>query len=154
MPNLRKGGRQKGTPNKKTLELLAILTREHCQPEVVMCRIINNTLPCGVCRGKKKTPYRLPTIPMLHCPNCKHAGKDAGNKFTVCPACGYEPEVRVALRKCMSCLGTTLENCNPHLRGQMASDLMQYLRPKRKAVEVTGEDGGPIDYKHEIILVE
>ena len=33
---------------------------------------------------------------------------------------------------------------NPaELRGRMYSELAQYLFPKRKAIEVSGEDGGP-----------
>lgn len=135
------GGRTKGVPNRRTVELQEILSRQHCEPEVVMCQIVNNTLTCGVCRGKKKTPYRLPALTIMTCPNCKHKAKDLGSKFTVCPGCGWEAEVRTAMRKCMSCLGTTLENCSPSLRGSMASELIQYTRPKRKAIEVTGADG-------------
>ncbi len=31
----------------------------------------------------------------------------------------------------------------PELRGRMYSELAQYLWPKRKAIEVSGDDGGP-----------
>ncbi len=30
------------------------------------------------------------------------------------------------------------------IRAQMFKELAQYVAPKRKAIEVTGEDGGPI----------
>src|SRR5829696_6196646 len=38
------------------------------------------------------------------------------------------------------------------LRAQMYKELAQYVAPKRKAVEVTGEDGGPV--KTEITVRE
>lgn len=144
------GGRKKGTLNKKSLELDVILAREGCEPEQVMAQIVNNTLTCGVCRGKKKTPYRLPTAPMRVCSNCKHAAK--GELFTICPVCGYEPEVRTAMRKCMSCLGTRMENCSPSLRGSMAAELTQYRRAKRKAVEVSNADGEAFDVNQSITV--
>ncbi len=31
----------------------------------------------------------------------------------------------------------------PELRGRMYSELAQYMWPKRKAIEVSGDDGGP-----------
>jgi ribosomal protein L32 len=134
------GGRKKGTPNKKITSLKELIAKYEKSPEVLMLEIINNTLACGVCRGKKRTPYILPATPMQKCPNCKHVA-EGSKKFIVCPNCKYEPEIRTALRKCMSCLGTTRENCNPSLRGAMAAELMGYIYAKRKAIEVSaGED--------------
>src|SRR5215211_2789781 len=36
------------------------------------------------------------------------------------------------------------ESQSIQLRAQMYKELAQYFAPKRKAVEVTGEDGGPV----------
>jgi hypothetical protein len=35
-------------------------------------------------------------------------------------------------------------NHSPELRGRMYAKLAQYVAAKRKAIEVTGEDGGPV----------
>lgn len=34
---------------------------------------------------------------------------------------------------------------SPELKGKMLAELAQYVAPKRKAVEVTGNEGGPIE---------
>ena len=73
----RTGGRQKGTPNKKTAEIRELLLSLKCDPVSGMARIAMN----------KKNP--------------------------------------------------------PELRGRMYSELAQYMWPKRKAIEVSGDDGGP-----------
>lgn len=146
------GGRKPGTPNQSTLDLQNILDREKCDPRVTMAKIINNTLTCGVCRGKKRTPYILPTVPMLECPNCRHKAKDAGNRFTMCPNCTYEKESRIAMRKCMSCKGTMMDNCSPGLRFQAAAEVLNYLLPKRKAIEHSGPEGGEIPMPKRIVV--
>ena len=73
----RTGGRQKGTPNKKTAEVRDLLLSLKCDPVRGMALIAMN----------KKNP--------------------------------------------------------PELRGRMYSELAQYMWPKRKAIEVSGDDGGP-----------
>ena len=55
----RVGGRQKGTPNKRTQEVSEILARLGCDPFTGMATIALNKLPCGVCRGKGKTKYKI-----------------------------------------------------------------------------------------------
>lgn len=37
-------------------------------------------------------------------------------------------------------------NNTPELRGRMYAELAQYVAPKRKAVEHTGQDGGPVQH--------
>ncbi len=147
MQGKKTGGRKAGTPNRPIVELQDILKREKCDPRVIMARIANNELTCGVCRGKKKTPYILPAVPMVECPNCKHKAKDGGHAFTMCPNCTFEREVRISMRRCMSCKGTTMDNCSPGLRFQAAAEILSYLLPKRKAIEVSGgedEDGAKL----------
>jgi hypothetical protein len=47
-------------------------------------------------------------------------------------------------KTCPQCHGTGKLQASPELRGKMYSELAGYVAPKRKAVEVTGEGGGPI----------
>jgi hypothetical protein len=49
--------------------------------------------------------------------------------------------------------GIALDESQPMpLHATMYRELAQYIAPKRKALEVTGEDGGPV--KHEMALRE
>lgn len=50
-----------------------------------------------------------------------------------------------AVRECQSCWGDKLERLDPKLRVQAAATLMEYCEAKRKAVEVTGDEGGPVE---------
>ncbi len=54
----RPSGRKKGTPNKSTLSIQEKLDAIGCDPYTGMATIAINKLPCGVCRGKGKTPYK------------------------------------------------------------------------------------------------
>lgn len=47
-----------------------------------------------------------------------------------------------------------LTNEDLHLRFQAAKELAQYLRPKRKAIEVTGDDGEPLLQAHPLTQEE
>lgn len=38
------------------------------------------------------------------------------------------------------------KNQHPSLRGKMFAELAQYLHPKRRAVELSGPDGGPVPF--------
>ena len=105
------GGRQKGTPNKRTQEVAEILARLGCDPFTGMATIALNQLPCGVCRGKGRTKYKV--------------------------------DGEVHERTCESCYGTLFEACSPELRGKMNAELAQYIAPKRKAIEMSGELGTP-----------
>ena len=80
-----------------------------------MVAIAENKLPCGVCRGKGKTPYKLPA--------------EAGE------------QIRIGVRVCESCYGTLFESCSPELRGKMHAELAQYISPKRRAIDLTNSDG-------------
>lgn len=103
-------GRKKGSVNKSTEDIMQKLARLGCDPMEGMAIIALNRLPCGVCRGKGKTPYKLP---------------DGG----------------IGTRTCESCYGTLYENCSPELRGKMNAEIAQYIAPKRKALEISGNLG-------------
>ena len=115
MPGIRYGGRQKGTPNRKTEEIAEKLHRLKCDPLEGMAMIALNKVPCGACRGAGKTKYKLPGDETIHERTCEH------------------------------CHGSLMEVCSPELRGKMYSDLAQYLHPKRKAVELSTPPDGPVE---------
>jgi len=48
-------------------------------------------------------------------------------------------------RVCGQCQGTGKLQSPPELRGRMYAELAQYVAPKRKAIEVSGPDGGAIE---------
>jgi len=80
------GGRKKGTPNKKTKEVIERLKELNCDPIEGMAKIAQ----------------------------------------------------------------TALDSDDLALAGQMYKELAQYVAPKRKAVEITGEGGGPIESRWEV----
>lgn len=107
------GGRTKGTPNKKTLDVIDRLNKLKCDPIEGMARIAMNDVPCDTCEetGRIKIDE---TSDVELCPTCNGAGK----------------------------LFSSVE-----LRGQMYKELAQYVAPKRKAVEISGNLDH--DHKHE-----
>lgn len=57
-------------------------------------------------------------------------------------------------RVCESCYGSLLEKVTPQTRANMYAELAQYIAPKRKAIEHTGADGGPLNHKLEVEFVK
>ncbi len=108
-------GRPKGSIDKDSKNVALLLQRLNCNPFEGMAIIALNKLPCGVCRGKGKTPYAIPT--------------------------GLGEPPKVAYRKCESCYGTLYEACSPELRGKMYAELATYLAPKLKQTDHTSSDG-------------
>ena len=82
-------------------------------------------LPCSVCRGEGKTKFQ--------------------------PAKGLS---KLASRTCQSCYGSGREVLSPKDRIAAAEYLGRRLEPHLSAVEVTGQDGGPIQAKLEVEFVE
>jgi hypothetical protein len=135
------------------VDLAERLRELNCDPQQIMALIATNMLPCGVCRGSGKTKYiRQPGRDAQTCPQCRGVERGCAN----CAEVGFLPALApiVGERLCESCYGSLLEKCDPKLRGEMSSRLMEYLLPKRKAVEHTGLDGGPIQSRHEIVFVK
>ena len=92
------GGRQKGTPNKRTVEFAERLEKLNCDPLELMARMVN---------GEETQPAKVGV-------------DDDGN--------------------------TIIEDLPPswELRASCAKELLQYLYPKRKALELSGPEGGNI----------
>ncbi len=122
---VRLGGRKKGTPNKSTATLKERMDRLKCDPFTVLARIANGELACGVCHGKGKTRYQ-----------------------------SAEGADRTLERLCQSCYGSKLERISPAERGKAAAELAQYLEAKRKAIEHSGTEGGPIQARVEVVFVK
>lgn len=142
----RGGGRKKGTANKKTRDIQEKLDRLGCDPHKGMAIIAMNELPCGVCRGKLKTKCKLPEG--SHAKDCAITEARLIKGKLKCTCDGF------TMRVCESCYETGFEACSPELRGKMFAELAAYISPKRKAIEHTGPEGGPIDHKLEIVFVE
>jgi hypothetical protein len=82
-------------------------------------------------------------IAMQHvaCPTCGGKGKA---KFSVGVAGPYPDPDNGKVMTCRTCLGSGYEPMPADLRGRMCAELAQYIAPKRKAVEMTGADQGPL----------
>ena len=91
------GGRQKGTPNKRTVEVLALLDKMKCSPIELLAQIVNASIKQEIIvRDNEGKPHKVIMPPTLD------------------------------------------------QRLSAARELAQYVAPKRKAVELTG-DGGPLE---------
>lgn len=117
-------GRPKGARNKRTQSIEDRIAAAGGHPEVVLAQVANGTLPCGVCHGRGKTEFQ--------------------------PQLGAEPGVR----RCQSCWGSRVERISPKERAWAAAELLSYMAPKKKAIEVTGAGGGPIPVKLNIVFVD
>jgi hypothetical protein len=120
-------GRKKGTPNSATVELNALLYGMGCDPKQRLALVAMGELPCTVCRGSGRTKY-------------KHIAKDGAEQ--------------ILDRICESCYGTLKEKISPDLIFRASAELLQYQLPKRKAVELTGADGAPLDNRMTVVFVE
>ena len=125
-----------GAPNKRSGMMRDRLAELGCNPEKITAQIAMNDLECGVCRGKLRSKYKLPEG--QHSNACESLS--AGN--CTCDGIGERP--------CQSCWGTGKESVGPKDRLIAATELLSYIEAKRKAVEHTGMDGGPISISAEI----
>ncbi len=142
-------GRPKGSVNLKTQDVADKLARLGCDPIAGMATIAQNKLDCGTCRGEGKTRYKLPTP--HNCPECFAKN---GKPKPECPICAGTGMKTWGIRICESCWGTLYEACSPGLRAQMQSDLAGYLYSKRKQIDVSGPDGGPIEHSITVKYVD
>ena len=111
-------GRKAGTPNKRTTIKQALLEIGD-MPIRVLKAVAEGDLPCGTCRGSGRTKFQ---------PRSKDSD---------------EPGERT----CQSCWGSGKERITTTQRTDAAKEILQYQEPKRKALEVTGADGGPVSIK-------
>lgn len=112
------GGRQKGTPNKATLEVMEKLEKLGCDPIIGMAHIAMGEVECPSCHGSGEAPYKF----------CIENG----------PYWAPEEEGGV-MQVCKLCHGSGKEPVPTDLRGKMFAELACYVAPKRKAVEIKGD---------------
>ncbi|MBA2307269.1 hypothetical protein H0W26_04005 [Candidatus Dependentiae bacterium] len=114
-PGERRGGRSKGTPNKKSQDIRERLLAMGCDPIEGMARIAMGQSPC------------------FECPKAK-----GRQKYSVGIAGLYVDIDNGVERTCRICHGTGKEPIPAKLAGEMLSQLAQYVAPKLKAIELTG----------------
>lgn len=119
------GGRKKGSLNKHTRVMKDLLEGIVEKGKSYVDQVLEGKVPCGVCAGKGKTRYQA-----AH-------GDD-----------------RTFERTCQSCYGSKFERLSPETRLRAALDAIEYGHPKRKAIEVTGKDGGAIQAKLEVVFIK
>lgn len=109
------GGRQAGTPNKATQEVIDKLQGLGCDPVEGMARIAMGDVCCTTCNGSLKARYSRSMHGLYRDP-------DGGKEGT-----------------CLTCMGTGKEPIPMELRGKLFAELTSYIAPKRKAIDHSGE---------------
>ena len=114
-------GRPKGTgtPGPRG-EIARLLKRLKLNPIEGMARLAMGPIPCNVCAGG-----------MI-------------GRMVKDPKTGNAKKVSTP---CDVCKGTGFIAASPTQRADLMKELAQYTAPKRKATEVTGEDGGPLKFE-------
>lgn len=143
------GGRTRGTPNKLTEAVQDTLRRLGCSPIEGLALISLRRVSCGTCIDEDGEPTGMTRYIM---PEGKHAAK--------CKAPNGSPHLSdrctcegIGERTCLSCFGTLRERIGADLKFKADAELAQYVAPKRKAIEVTGEDGSAVQVEHRVIFI-
>ena len=125
-PGQRFGGRRAGTPNRDTQRVFEILDKLGVDPIEGMARIAIGDVPCFECVEPHMTQIR--TV----------VGLEEGQEQVPLPA---------ADPGCPRCKGKGKEQVSLDLRANMHRQLAGYTYPARRAVEVSGPEGGPIEHR-------
>lgn len=112
-----KGGRPKGSTNKRT-ELERKLKRLGVDPIEGMALLAKGSIDCTICTEGLVDKW----VTINH-------------------------EVKLVSRPCPVCDGTSKVYATRSQRTEILKELGQYVQPKRKATEHTGQDGGPLVIK-------
>lgn len=113
------GGRKKGVPNKRSGTIRERVEALGGDYLAYLVHTMMNNIPCGVCRGEGKTKFQP----------------------------GANSVRFQGVRTCQSCWGSKLEKIAPEASQRAATTLMEYCEAKRKAIEISGPDGGPMQAK-------
>ena len=125
-PGERRGGRQVGTPNKRT-DFAAVLAKLGHDPFQAMVQFAMGKMPCVTCHGVGKTKYKISGI----------SGTD-----------------RLADRVCESCYGSKMEKLRPEIVFNANEAILSYMIPKLKAIEHNIADGMPLIHAMQVVFVE
>ncbi len=145
------GGRRPGSKNKITKLMQDALQPLIGKAQSLAEQVLDGKLPCGVCHGKGKTKFQ----PASHqstakCQTCLGTGHCADQTCGTCKGDGWmatRTEEKLGVRTCQSCYGSGLERLSPSERLRAALELIEYGHAKRKAIEVTGQDGEPVQVR-------
>jgi hypothetical protein len=121
--------------------------REEVDSIKTKCDIVNRKVPCGTCIDKN----RKPTGRTLYELESGHHAHDCAIREDEDAACTCHG---IGERTCLSCDGSKWEKIDVNTMLKAATELSKYRYPQLKAIEVTGEGGGPIQHSHEIKLVD
>src|SRR6188768_1818859 len=135
-------GRSKDTPNKLTVEQR--LKQLNCDPIEYAARVVNNDVPCGVCRGEGVTIFQPRRKKVFDLSNPEEIADWAEGQS--------KKEEDGKPRKCQSCWGSKLERIDPKTRLDAAVRLMSKILPDLKAIEATVEQSGELDHRIEIVF--
>lgn len=105
-----------GTPNKQTTDVITKLAALGCDPIEGMARIALGDVPCPQCAASGEAGYMLTADGYIFDPA-------SGTKMT-----------------CRICWGSGKEPIETKLRADMFKELTQYVAPKRRAVEHSGDE--------------
>jgi hypothetical protein len=108
------GGRKKDTPNKDKQRFRDLADAFGYTPGEVLIRTAAGKMPCGKCEGKGKTNFQ------------ESAQESAG------------------VLVCKQCWGSGWEPISAKERAWADAECCQMIYPRMKAVEMTGEGGGPV----------
>ncbi len=145
------GGKVKGSLNKSTKEAHEIMERLGVDPIANMAMIADRKVSCGTCIDEHRKPtgttkYLLP--PGQHSRECAITKAKLTSGQLLCTCEG------IAERTCLSCFGTLWERIPTETMLKASAELAQYKHAKRKALEVTGADGGAIQHAHTIKFID
>ncbi len=141
-PGVRYGGRAKGTPNKSVATIEAVIARMKRPPQEILASIAENDVECPVCRGAGGWEPKQTEL-------------DANQLAVKQIVSSTNPKaVPNHWQQCKDCKGTGREPIPAKLSSWCSAELMQYAFAKRKAIEITGADGGPIKTRHELVFVK
>ena len=122
------GGRKKGTPNKRSQDVQQILEAQKCDPIKGMARIAEGDADCFVCTDGKVSYAQF----------CKFMGIKAPSSWADEEA-GEIEHAATADMTCPACGGTGRAVVDTKQRADMYKELAQYIAPKRKATEISGQ---------------
>jgi hypothetical protein len=127
-------GRKKGTPNHNSLSVKQRCAELGCDVVSYLVSVVNNQVPCRVCRGVGKTKFQPK--------NLIEATPDE-----------IDALVKGKERTCQSCWGSKVERISPELAMQAASKLLDKSEPQLKAMEISGSaDKPPVNVR--VVLVK
>lgn len=131
------GGRSKGTPNRASETVQALMDRLGVDVFHAMGLIVARRVPCGTCIDKDLKPTGVTKVQLedgKHASDCAITEARLSWGQLVC-TCGG-----MTTRVCQSCKGDLWEKIAIDTQLKAASDIAQYLQPKRKAIEITNPD--------------